>query len=133
VRVFILIILLFSIETATACQCPGNVLSEKVAKSDYIYLGINVKATLQEKGSVLNTMKPIEVFKGEPDQWLLKSKGGPIKMCSAIAAVGLRYIVYGRIGEIPELTLCGYSQHFDSESKFKLREIRDAVNAENKE
>jgi hypothetical protein len=130
VRSLIFVFLLFSSYAVNACQCFDDPLEEKVSKSDYIYLGMNIQATLKDNGVVENILKPIEVFKGTPDQWLLMSKGGPVKMCSAIAAVGLKYIVYGRIGELPKLSLCSYSYHFDSSNESALLELREAVKNE---
>ena len=127
-RSLILTLLLISSYAANGCQCFDDPIEEKVSKSDYIYLGMNVKASLKDNGVVENILKPIEVFKGTPDQWLLMSKGGPVKMCAAIAAVGLRYMVYGRIGEPPKLSLCSYSYHFDTSNESALLEIRETVN-----
>ncbi len=90
-------------------------MAEKIEYADYIYLGLNMKASFSHDGFIENTLKPIEIIKGAPDQWKLISTAGQVRRCSAIAAVGLQYIVYGRIGELPKLSLCSPSQHYDPE------------------
>ena len=100
-------------------QCLGAEMS---------YVGKVVSAKLRPDGKVANTLEPIEVLRGNPDQWKFLSNSGPIRMCSTIAAVGLRYIVYGRYGQIPELFLCSYTQHYDPKHSRALEQIREAAN-----
>ncbi|MCU7853817.1 MAG: hypothetical protein KZQ80_16565 [Candidatus Thiodiazotropha sp. (ex Monitilora ramsayi)] len=122
------IILLLYTGIAFACQCPSFPLSSKVNDADYIYLGMIIQGNLIENNKVVNTLKPIEVLKGTPDKWKLISNGGPIRRCSAIAAVGLRYVVYGRYGEDPKLSLCSPSYQYDPDYSISLDEIRKAAN-----
>ncbi len=127
-RNFIIGALFLFTEVSAACQCQSVPLSSKVSSADYIYLGVNIQASLMANGKVENTMKPIEILKGTPDQWKLLSNGGPIHMCSSIAAVGLQYVVYGKYGKIPKLSLCGSSYHYDPANSIKLSEIRETAN-----
>ena len=128
VRKILSLVLVLNSGAALACQCPDIPLTKKVADSDYIYIGLNISASLQEGDLVENKMKPIEVLKGVPDQYILMSKGGPITLCSTKAAVGLNYVVFGRIGEVPSISLCSYSQYVESSTDVRIQEIREAVN-----
>jgi hypothetical protein len=128
VKVILGLIFLLLSGTCVACQCAGVPVDITDENADYVYLGRVVSAKLRDDGRVENTLKPIEVIKGNPDQWKFLSNAGPVRRCSTIAAVGLRYIVYGRYGETPELYLCSYTQHYDPEYSRTLEQIREAAN-----
>ena len=125
--IFTLVVLLFISGATHACSCGIITIEEKIETSDYVYLGQIIKANLKENGTVENTLKPIEIFKGSPEHWLLESPSRPIKQCRVYAAVGLKYIVYGKLGQIPYLSLCGYSQPIGESYEKAIRNIRKAA------
>ena len=127
-RIVIGLTLLLLSSITSACQCAGVPVEITDENADYIYLGKIVSAKITADGKVENTLKPIDILRGNPDQWKFLSSQGPVRMCKAMAAVGLRYIVYGRYGELPELYLCSNTRHYNPKSSPTLEEIRATAN-----
>ncbi|MBO9491829.1 hypothetical protein J7384_15825 [Endozoicomonas sp. G2_1] len=122
-KFIVLTLLLFTPFLSFACTCFSPPLEESVKDADFIYVGQIVSAQIDGKKRVLNYLSNIETLKGSPDTDVLVSyiEEG---MCSNPAAVGFRYVVFGKKGNNPTLNLCGATQPLSDSSKELVDNIK---------
>ncbi|WP_261627226.1 hypothetical protein [Pseudoalteromonas holothuriae] len=123
-RFIISITLLCTSFLSSACSCFSPSLEESVQNADFIYVGQIISAQVDDPKRVLNYLSNIETLKGSPDTDTLVSyiEEG---MCSSPAAVGYRYVVFGKKGITPTLELCGATQMITESSKELVASVQE--------
>lgn len=112
-----------------ACSCAFSSLEFKFLDSDYAYIGLVEKSELIEGGEVINKLEVIEILKGNPETTNLITQTDALHgMCVLSAVVGYKYIVYGKMNEVPKMSLCSYSQPIRHLQEAEINEIRAAAN-----
>lgn len=110
------------------CSCGPDTLTQKAERADYIYYGQIKESKLVEGNNVENKLIVLEVIKGKPETLILKSSVAPFSNCVMYAATGVHYIVFGKYGEVPQLSFCSDSTSVLSNTENTLNEVRKAAN-----
>ena len=114
--------------TVFGCSCANNTLQNKIVNADYIYFGQITESKLINSNTIENNLSIIDFIKGNPETNIIYSRVGEHTMCSMYAATGLTYIVYGKLGTTPSLSLCSSTMVLLDDVEKELEEIRLAVN-----
>lgn len=75
-------------------------------------------------------MKIEEVLKGEPEKNIAQGTFGKYGTCGRKIMVGQKYIIYGNIGSIPEVSACSKSHYINyyNGNAEEIETIRSLVN-----
>lgn len=92
-----------------ACTCATPSIEEAYINADYVYIGKIESATLTEKTVVTNYLTIVKEFKGARDTDILISEVNE-SFCASPAAVGYKYVVFGKNGSVPKLQACSQTQ-----------------------
>lgn len=122
----ILFIFLYLPSLAFACSCLRFDLDKSMQDAEYIYIGNIIESKLMVSGKVLNQLEVVSLLKGEPDKLELLSTTFERTMCARPTSVGKKYVVFGKVGEVPSISACTATQPMDfykSESMSILKSI----------
>jgi hypothetical protein len=125
----ILIALLLYIPSIVfACYCGSATVEEKVAESDFIYVGIVVKSYMDNEKVIHNTLVVDELIKGDPESLSFTNETLETSLCAQSTSVGVRYLVFGNYGSPVHLSSCSYTQSLHIYGSEGLASVREEAN-----
>ena len=128
-RILILLTLLLG-NYAHACSCSIPNIEESFNNADFVYIGLIQSAKLTDEAEITNYVSIVKEFKGVRDTDILLSHNSE-SSCAAPAAVGYKYLIFGKFGETPILESCSPNQTF-FEGRYDLLDELNELSGNNK-
>lgn len=121
-------LLLYIPAIAFACYCGSATVEERVAESDFIYVGTVVNSYTDNEKVIYNTLVADELIKGNPVSLSFTNETLETSLCAQSTSVGVRYLVFGNYGSSVHLSSCSYTQALPIYGSEGLASVREAAN-----
>jgi len=102
---------------------PFIVQRETGAKADFVYIGQIQSSELTGETEVTNFLSIEEEFKGHRDTDILMSEVS-YSSCASPSGVGYKYVIFGNLGEQPQLQSCSQTQILSGYKEELISELR---------
>ncbi len=124
---FVVCLMTFS-QYAHACSCAPRQDSQRLTDAEYVYVGI-AKQPIVQNGNAIAPMQIEQTLKGKALAPKLRSVSASSWMCDRVVEAGSTYLVYGRNGVDPVLSVCSDSvQLLPHNAQSRIEKLRTLLN-----